>query len=472
MEKFGVKKDSIGFDYVKNTSWVTASKVVESLISYVIVVLISRYLGAEGLGQYSFIFSFVGLFFVFSHMGLTAVLVKVLSKDYSKADKYVSTVYRLRLLLALAVLVVYAGSLVFVSKEGLMAALLLAGGSHLFGSLFGVSQAVLRINHEGKRLALVNIVERIVALVGALVVLPLTQNLTLFVGVLVFGKFLQLVFGYVHSNRFYKEVGYLEWGLSKSLIRQGWPFLLVGFFSIIYVRLDTVMLSFMKSDVVVGWYQAGYKFITLVNFLPVMLMMFGFPLFSRFLEENKQKARDLLEKLFKVAFFIMFPLITGVWLVGGQVLELIYSFDASEAFLAFKILIIAELFVFLTTISGFFIASDNQKRFAKIAGIGAGVNVVLNLLLIPKFSLYGAGVATLVTYALMFFLMVSDIRRKILKFNILKGFWRPLLATTIMGLLVWPLKGSHLVFVILVGSVSYLVLIFVLYKASRKRFFL
>jgi O-antigen/teichoic acid export membrane protein len=88
-----------------------------------------------------------------------------------------------------------------------------------------------------------------------------------------------------------------------------------------------------------------------------------------------------------------------------------------ESFIAFKILIVAELFVFLTTIFGSFIAAiGKQKTFAKIGGLGAIINIILNLILIPKFSLYGAAFATLATYALMFICMFIFVRQLNSKF--------------------------------------------------------
>ena len=138
-------------------------------------------------------------------------------------------------------------------------------------------------------------------------------------------------------------------------------------------------------------------------------------------------------------------------------IEFVYNFQSPETALVFQILIIAEVFVFLTAIlSQFMAACDKQKQFAIIGGIGAIINVVLNILLIPKFSLYGAGIATTITYALMFILMYIYTRKNILKFNFFKRLWLPLLATIGLWFLIsLVLINLNLVWIILISALAY-----------------
>ena len=95
---FGINLKS---KFVKNTGFIGIATIIQNIISYLIIILISRYLGAEGLGQYSFIFAFVGIFFIFSDFGLSQLLIKDLSKDESKIDKYISNILSLKIFLLL-----------------------------------------------------------------------------------------------------------------------------------------------------------------------------------------------------------------------------------------------------------------------------------------------------------------------------------------------------------------------------------
>ena len=61
---------------LKNTAWLSFSKIFNSIVGYILIVAIARNLGDVGLGQYSFIFAFVGLTFITSEIGLNYFMIK------------------------------------------------------------------------------------------------------------------------------------------------------------------------------------------------------------------------------------------------------------------------------------------------------------------------------------------------------------------------------------------------------------
>ena len=399
-------------EFIKNTSYVTVAKLFENIFAYLIIIMITRYLGAEGLGQYSFIFSFVGLFFIFSDFGLTPMMTKDLAKDFSDINKYASNVLTLKLILTLASLLIYCGSLLFIGKENLFLALILAGFIEVSNKIFSFSKSILRVQHNGKVIALVNVGERLIALIGAFIVLPITGDLFWFVFVLFISYMVKSVVSYLSVKDYFDFSFTLNWKFLLDLLKKGYPFMFIGIFAIIYVRMDTVMLSFLKNDEVVGWYNAGYKLINVFNMFPALLLTFGFPLFSQyFAEDNKKALKNLFKKLIQISLIVIIPIAIIVFIFGQRIINLIYGINTIEAANAFNILIVADIFIYLTMIMGRLIsAADKQKLFMKIAGVGAIINIVLNFILIPEYSLNGAGVATLITYVIMFLLMFIYIR--------------------------------------------------------------
>lgn len=445
--------------YLLNTGIVGISRIFENIFSYLIIVLITRNLGAEGLGQYSFLFSFVGLFFIFSDLGVTTMMVKDLSRDFSKADKYVSNVIILRLILGLASLLVYWIALQFVSKDYVLS-LYLVGLVYLAYVLRPPFAHLFRIKGKGYMLLIASVLERFLALFGAYLVFSKTSNLFYFILVLLFTYSVRLVFGIIFTRSYFKFSWKFDTSFLKKLVKLGYPFMLISLFSLVYVQMDTVMLSFFSGDEVVGWYQAGYKLITMLNVIPSLVMVFGFPLMSRLFVKNKTALVGFFEKILIYLFSFMLPVIVGVWFIGDRILTFIYGISAVESFLAFKILIVAELFVFLTIIMGQSIsAADKQKIFMKIAGFGALVNVGLNFLLIPKWSLYGAGIATLITYVLMFLAMSYYIKSVLFKYSVLRNFMVPMAATLIMAYVItWISSWSVILVIFISGGVYGLVL--------------
>lgn len=462
MEKLGIPTEGAGLDYIKNTGWVTASKVLESIISYIIIVLISRYLGAEGLGQYSFLFSFAALFFLITDFGLSTLLVNDLSKTTKQINKYVSNIFSFNILAGSVSLLVFVVSL-FVMEKNLLVLGIIVGFVQLLTVFRLMPLGVLRVFHEGRSITVVNVIERVLALAGAIVAMAVFNSLFWFLFSLFIAGLLRLLLTYIFAKKHFTISLSIDWSFLWPTIKKALPFLLIAAFTFVYVQLDTVMLSFMKGDVVVGWYNASYRIINIISLLPALLLTFGFPLFSKYYSKNKQLLISLFEKILLSSLAVVIPIIAGVFLIGDRILDFIYQFNAIEGFIAFKILIVAELFIFLTFIMGNLISAANkQNMFAKIAGLGALFNIILNFILIPKYSLYGAAFATLLTYFLMFVIMHFFIRKNIIKYNLFKNLPVIASATGVMVSVVLQVMHWWLPWILLVAIMAYFLVFFLL----------
>jgi len=460
IKKINLSKKGTGFYYIKNTSFITFSKIIENLAAYFIIILISRYLGAEGLGQYSFIFAFVGIFCLFADFGLSEMMVKDLSKNFSKINKYLSSLFSLKLILTFISFLIYFVCLFFIGKKEIFLALVLVGIMQIITIFQGVFYNILRIKHSGRKIMIVNIVERVIALLGVLIILPLTKSLTLLVLIFLISNLMKSIILFMFTKKYFKINLDFDFKPLINLIKKSLPFMLIGFFATIYIQMDSIMLSFMQGDVIVGFYNAGYKLINVLSIIPFILLTFGFPLFAKLFNSDKKALKRLFEKILYYSMVLIFPITIGVFYLGRRLLEFIYNFNSIEAATAFNILIVAEIFIFLTIILGqFIVAANKQKVFAYIGGIGAFVNIALNFILIPKYSLYGAGIATLITYVLMFVLMYFFIKKNLLKFNFFRYLIVPLIGTFIMWLILINILHLHLLLIILICAVVYVCLI-------------
>ncbi|MBN2881030.1 flippase [Candidatus Woesearchaeota archaeon] len=462
---------SIKREFLKNTSYVTIAKIFENILSYIIIVLISRNLGAEGLGQYSFIFSFVGLFFIFADFGLIPLMIKDLSKNFAEVDKYVTNIFNIQFIMSVFVFIVYVVSIFLINKQNMLIPLIFVGLIQIINIVENVSTGLLRIKNQGWVIALINLFERIVAVVGVFFVLSTNKSLVGLISILLVSNFLKTVIRFIFAKKYFLlKIKNIDYSFSRKLLWQGFPFLLFGVFSLVYIQMDTIMLALLKNDVVVGWYTSGYKIINILNIIPGIILMFGFPLLSKLTSMNKKLLQQFLEKTNHFLLVIMFPITVGVWMLGDRVLEFIYQFNSVESFIAFKILIIAEIFVFLTQILGNCIAtSDKQNVFAIIGGIGAFCNIILNFALIPKYSLYGAGIATGITYFIMFILMHIYVTKKIVNYNILHKIYAPILSSIVVFFLIKFLYSYHIVLIILISIAVYFSIIFILERKDIKK---
>lgn len=201
----------------------------------------------------------------------------------------------------------------------------------------------------------------------------------------------------------------LNWNKSiwQRFLSISWPLALVGLLASIYNQTDSVMLGYFNQITQTGWYNAAYRIIG-ATFIPVALVSTSiFPVLSKSFNESKEKLQKVWNYYTEIIIFLAIPLIIGGLFLASKIIDFIYDSTYTPSVLAFQILIIMAGIIFLyNPFIQVLIVSDQQKKIFWAVLSGAIINVILNLILIPKFSLYGAAIATVITHLLIFFSLV------------------------------------------------------------------
>lgn len=107
-------------------------------------------------------------------------------------------------------------------------------------------------------------------------------------------------------------------------------------------------------------------------------------------------------------------------------------------------------------------AADKQSVYVKLSACSAGINVVLNFLLIPRYGLTGAAMATVLSEFIFLMVLHIVVRRRVVSVQLLRPLWRPALATTGMSLAVLLTKSHGFMISIATGATTYLALLVIL----------
>jgi O-antigen/teichoic acid export membrane protein len=166
----------------------------------------------------------------------------------------------------------------------------------------------------------------------------------------------------------------------------------------------------------------------------------------------------------KVAFSISIPMAIGGTILARPLIELFFGAQYIPGAIAFQILVWN-----LTVILGLGVlmnATNRQKKLLIGTGLGALANVILNLALIPKFSLVGASIATLLTEILTLIYFVHE-SRKIISLPIIRYVYKPAITGVVMGVSLIILHLQVLL-EILVGIAIYTVLFLIIKGLSEE----
>ena len=186
--------------------------------------------------------------------------------------------------------------------------------------------------------------------------------------------------------------------LAKKLLVRSWPLILSGFMIMIYMRIDQIMLGEMVNDYEVGTYSAALKLSEIWYIIPTIVCNSFFPSIIEAKKLGEATYLKKIQNLFDILFFISFGIAVIVGIFSDNIINILYGDQYKDAAIILSIHIWTAVFVFLGVgSSNFFIIENLQiKTFTRTA-LGAVINIVLNLVLIPKFFAIGAAVATLIS---------------------------------------------------------------------------
>ena len=259
-----------------------------------------------------------------------------------------------------------------------------------------------------------------------------------------------------------------------------WPLALAGIFGGIYSQTDSVMMGYWGQITQTGWYNAAYKIIG-VTFIPTSLIATSFyPALSKFFQDSKEKLQTVWNYFMDSMIILAVPIVVGGIVLAPRIIDFIYDptyFPTGrETILAFQILLIMAGLVFLSNPFGqILVVANQQKKLFFVTLAGAVINVILNLILIPRYSLYGAAATTCATCFLIFFLLFKFTKKftSIQPFNLkfLSSFAGACLSCIPMYFVIIQPKIYNLnVFLsILIGAAIY-VITFLIIKTVTKNY--
>lgn len=245
-----------------------------------------------------------------------------------------------------------------------------------------------------------------------------------------------IYFGHLFINLYGKpRVAFSFDGGLRSMLR---PALTLGAshgLALLNYNLDSILIGVMMGPGPVGWYAAAYKPITAVLALPVSYFLGLFPNLSRNFEENREAFRSVLLRSIRLTAIFAIPLgIIGTFL-AGPVITFLFGDHYTRSV---PILQLLSWSAVLVTLRGNFRqglnAAGKQKVDLTCAGSAVLINLILNLVLIPRYSIYGAAAATVASEIVWFGLAGYLFSRQVMPLNIQAVLWRPVVAATVMGM--------------------------------------
>ena len=377
---------------------------------------VARYLGPDQFGILSYAVSVVALVAALSTFGLQGIVVKEMLRSPNSLQRVFASVFTIKLILgSLAISIIYLGARLdneIDSNELLV--LILASG--MVFQCFDVVEHYFQSQIQGKFTAVVAMTSLLISS-GAKVALICWGGEVYHFAVVILLEQVMLLIGYVvvfilkstHGVGIFFKASLQE---IRNLLSLSWPLALSSIMVTVYLKIDQVMIHQMLSERDTGLYSAAVKVSELLNFIPVTVAASLFPAILNAKKRNEQvylnRIQGLMDLFATFAVLLTFLLIifSSVVMVG------FFGEDYRDSVPLLQWHVGSTLFVYLGVVGGKWYLSENYQKIAMCwTVIGAVINILLNLILIPKFGTIGAAVSTLVSYSLVGYWLDMTLRR-------------------------------------------------------------
>lgn len=386
----------------KSFSWLMGEKFVTLGVAIFVNIPMARYLGPDQFGIWNYILSVAALVAPFATLGLSNLVTKEILDNIEEEGEVLGTVMWIRKVAALFVtLLVAAFALLHSFPDRRMPFLLVVlVGATLIGNP-AVFQNWFVAHYKLKAYTIANVLRTLVFAVARVLQILAGATLTEFVLLAALEAALAGVVTMIAYSRSTTNKVRWTWSASraKSLLGKSWPLTISGLTAAVNLKLDTVLLVQLASATAAGTYAAAARLSEVWYFVPTLLMNAMFPMVLKWKYKDERLFRARTQDLLDLFAFSGTAVAVVISALSVPIVLFLYGpkYEAAAAILSIHVW--SGVFIFMRALLSKWLIAEELYKFSLVTQTaGAASNVVLNLILIPRYGGIGAAVSTVVSY--------------------------------------------------------------------------
>lgn len=421
----------------KNLMYNVLLQIVTLFLPLITTPYVSRVLGREGIGVYSYTLSIVQYFIILGTLGISTYgnrAIAYVRDDKKKMSNTFWAICILRFTTTGIALVIFI--LVFGFKRE-YSHIYIIQSINVLAAMLDISWLYMGLE-EFKKTVTRNLLVKIVGVIFIFIFINERSDLNKYVIINALMVFLGNVVMWVYVP---KTVT-LEKITFKDIKRHIIPAIKLFIPQIaiqVYAILDKTMLGTLSNTGEVGIYEQSQKIVKLVLGLVTSLGVVMLPRMSNiFAKGNTKKMNEYLNNSLKGVAYISIPMAIGLASISNEFVPWFFGEEFCEVSLLMTILTPILFLIAISNVLGtqYLLPSNRTKEFTASVTVGAMINVILNLLLIPKYKAVGACISTVLAEFGVTSLQYIFLRKNIYEKSILKEITKYILASCLMFMIV------------------------------------
>lgn len=371
-------------------------RVIRLVVGLVVTVYVTRYLGPNLFGMLNYSLVVLSFAAFLNHFGLPEILIREVTRTTDQFLGLVTAAIFIRIIGSLIFILVMVLIIIFQKSDTLILYIILISALSFLFTSFDSIQTIFYVNGELKKISFARLLGFAISNLVKLGLVFINADLIFFAIPLILEAVVTSTVLSLYLSR--QKVGSFvcpKLTQAISLIKMSLPLGLSVLIINLQLRVDQLMLKAFLSYEEVGLYAISVRIVELWYIIPTVIST---SLLSKFVD---LRVRDLdqyirnLRLIMHTVFWMSVVFCTGCILLSGTVIPIIFGIHYARSAEILTVLCWCTIFASHGSIAAIWqIAEDKQKYRLIIQSISLILNIILNIILIPKFGILGAAYAT------------------------------------------------------------------------------
>lgn len=400
---FRISEDNLS-SLLSNSLFSSITLGLRFISNAILFVIIARYLGAEEFGKFTLAISITGIFLVIVDYGFNMQIVRDIATDRSNISSLVNSIITSKLILSVISTVVLVVVLYFIGYPAkTMLIIWIAWIAMLFYSFGQFCNSLFRgfnkFQFETYPTILLNIIQIVLVVIFLICGL---STLSIMIAYLI-SRIVYFIISFSYVRLKLMRISYrFSFGDGLKSLRESLSFGIHTIISALYFQIDTVLLSYFKGDIEVGYYQAAMRLVLATMILSDIISAAFFPIIAKSSVYDKATFEKMSVKFNKYLILSGCGFASVLYLLAEPIILSLYGNAYHTSITLLQLLSIVVLLRFAGgAYAAVITVTDNQGLRAAGVFVSLIVNLMLNYMLIPLYGASGAAISSIITHLVL-----------------------------------------------------------------------
>ncbi len=419
----------------RNTFVMTVGQGIVQLVNLCFVIYFARVFGAGTLGDYSFAMAIGALCSIFVSLGTHSLAIKSISQDIATEIKIIGSLIPFEII---------TGSIIFISVfvflefvpigNRLYAMILLILAYNIIIKWTDLLCTRFQAREKMGYVAYADVIRQILRVTFGFLLIWQLNDPVAAIGVFpVCALFVLIWMMYATTKQYGAMPLSINLRAFKELVIKAWPYGSLILMGILYERLGIIFLTFMHSEVTVGYFTMAERLVVALGIIHAMFISSIFPAMTRLVAHEKKIMPVLAVRCLRLVLVFVLPAASLLFLLSDEVIAVLYGDEFDQSVIILQIVSWVLVFRGLNSyLSMLAIAEDNQSYLSKIKFSALLFFVVISVPLVYLESAEGLSYSILLSEIFLSALLLLLFRKASYFLGLIAIMWRTLLVCVVL----------------------------------------